>query len=65
MRMMCGGGKLSNRLGRRSNAVHHLGDDHFIIHSALLGVAAGPLAQRSDRLHHSKYSKGQFEMVVA
>lgn len=65
MRMMCNQGKLSNRLGRRPNAVHHLGDDHLIIHSALLGVAAGLLALRSDRVYHSKYSKGQFEPLVA
>lgn len=42
--MMYGGGRLSNRLGRQPNAVHHLGDDHLIIHSALLGVAAGHCA---------------------
>ena len=65
LRVMCGGGKLSNRLGRQPNAVHHLGDDHLIIHSALLGVAAGLLALRSDRVYRGKYSKGQFEPLVA
>lgn len=63
--MMCGGGELSNRLGRQPNAVHHLGDDHLIIRSALLGVAAGLLALHNDRVYQSKYRKGQFEPVVA
>lgn len=61
---MCGGGKSSNRLGRRPNGVHHLGDERLIIHSALLGAAAGLLAVHSDRVYHGKYSKGQFELLV-
>lgn len=65
MHMMCGRGKLSNRLGTQPNGVHHLGDDRLIIHSALLGIAAGLLALHSDRVYHSTYSKGQFELAVA
>lgn len=34
----------SDWLGRKPSVVHYLGDDHLIIHSDLLGVAAGPLA---------------------
>lgn len=54
----------SDCLGRQPNVVHYLGDDHLIIHSGLLGVAAGPLALHSDRVYHIKYSKGQFKLVA-
>lgn len=47
------------------NATHHLENDHLIIPSALLVAAAGLLAQNSDRLYHSKYSKSQSEPLVA
>lgn len=65
MPVICGGGKLSDWLGRQPNVVHHVGQDHLIIHSGLLGVAAGLLALHSDRVYHSEYSRGQFELVVA
>lgn len=59
---VCSRGKLSNSLGRGPNAGRHLRDDHLIIHSALLGVAARLLALHNDHhLYHTTYSKGQFE----